>query len=305
MFNKNVPTVKDALCDDARVISLPKRPRQRVWEIDFVRGICVILMILDHLAILLGTVFAPSWYGYNFYSKGIGDSFSSFCYYWSLLCPERDIIHPIVLFIFFSLSGISCTFSRSNLKRGLQLALVAILYTVGSYIAENVIGIYGTFVTFGVLHFLAVCILTYAVIEILVKKSSIGMGLASTIIIIITLCLYFCYTPPKDTSIFFCWIFPPRDFYGNPSLFYTQSQVSPGDLFTMIPYTAFYFSGVLMAQFLYPVKTSILPKLDRAWHKPFTFVGKHALIIYVAHLVLLAGVLALVSYFYMTPGEFF
>lgn len=56
----------------------------------------------------------------------------------------------------------------------------------------------------------------------------------------------------------FAIIFPPRDFYGNPSLFYTQSEFSPGDLFTMIPYTAFYFAGVLIGELFYYERMSLL-----------------------------------------------
>ena len=40
------------LVTDKTVVTLvKKRKRQRVWEIDFLRGVCVILMVLDHLAL--------------------------------------------------------------------------------------------------------------------------------------------------------------------------------------------------------------------------------------------------------------
>lgn len=267
------------------------------------RGICVILMILDHLALLLSDYFGVSWYGYNYIIRGTGDAFTRFCAVW-INSHARDIIHPLVLFVFFSVSGISCTFSRSNAKRGLQLLVVALIYTAGSYIAQEVIGINGVFVTFGVLDFLAASILLYALINFLCRENSVAVSLISLALIIVTLCLYFCYTPPATTPKIFGVIFPPRDFYGNPSLFYSQSEISPGDLFTMIPYTAFFFSGVLIAKIFYPVRLSLLPCLDRAWHKPISFIGRHALLIYVIHVALLALILALISYLFITPGSF-
>lgn len=46
------------ISEDVRITLAPRRKRNRIWEIDFLRGVCVILMILDHLAILLGRISA-------------------------------------------------------------------------------------------------------------------------------------------------------------------------------------------------------------------------------------------------------
>ncbi len=316
-------TTSSSVVDNVIVTLNPKPQKKRIWEIDFLRGICVILMILDHLAILLADYFGKSWYGNFFYPRGNGDAFTRFCYEW-LKSDAREIIHPIILFVFFAISGISCSFSRSNAKRGVQLAVVALIYTLCSYIAQETIGISGVFVTFGVLHFLAVAILLYALLVFVFsphgnpksvsgKKYTTHVGdkspnkiaimLSSAVIIIVTLCLYFLYTPPETTPKFFAVIFPPHDYWGNPSLFYSQAEISPGDLFTLIPYLAFFFAGTFIAPILYGKKRSLLPALDRGWQKPISFIGRHALIVYVAHLVLLGGLLALISYLFITPGS--
>lgn len=341
---RELKNVSPLIADNAQITLIPKRKRQRVWEIDFLRGVCVILMILDHLTILISDIYGPQWYGgYN-----RGDAFTRFCFQW-YNGSAREIIHPLVLFVFFSISGISCTFSRNNAKRGLMLGAVALLYTLGSYIAQNVMGISGVFVAFGVLDFLAVSMLLYAFVSFITRDNRWGIAGASVILIVVTLVLYFCYTPPETTPKFFAWIFPPHDFYGNPSLFYNAYEFSPGDLFTMIPYTAFYFAGALIGELFYYERLSLVrfeltkylfkktcdalyanvrsekralrefsiftlrsllgtQKVVKAVvtgiQKSVCFVGKHALIIYVVHVVLLAAILSLITGLFITPGDF-
>ena len=279
-----------------------KTKKPRIWEIDFLRGFCVYLMVLDHLAVLISGFFAPTWYGYDF---AMWDAFSRFCYTWFYESIARKVLHPIVVFIFFALSGISCTFSRSNLKRGGILAAVALLYTLATYAVQTIVFesaevLYtgSVFVTFGVLHCLAFCILTYAIMELSTRKTKyqkwILLGISSAIIIVVV-CLYFLYTPPVGTPKFFGIVFPPKDIHGNLSPFYVQGEVSPGDLFSLIPYSAFFFAGVVLGPLLYGKRRSLLPKLDGKWHLPFTFVGRYALYFYLGHLLLLAGILELVT----------
>lgn len=293
----------DYITKDTKIILKPDGKKKRIWEIDFIRGFCVLLMILDHLAIMIAYYFGPSWYGYIDIIFGTADSFTNFCYQWEE-SHAREIIHPIVLFLFFSISGISCTFSRSNLKRGLQLAIVATIYSLCTWFAEEVLGIYGVLTTFGVLNFLATCIILYAIIRIICLKNKWAVAAVSAAIIITSTCLYFLYSPPENTPLFFAIVFPPYDYYGNASLFYSQADFSPGDLFTLIPYISFFFAGTLIGPFLYSKKESLLPKLEGAWSKPVTFMGRYALLIYIIHVLIIAAILALVSYLFITPGSF-
>ena len=298
--DENTANIEDETSPAQENISL-KKPR--VWEIDFLRGFCVYLMILDHLAILIAGWFAPTWYGLDVAAY---DSFSRFCLFWATESLARKILHPLAVFVFFSISGICCSFSRSNLKRGGILAFVALMYSLVTYGVQTLVfddvSVFhpgSVFVSFGVLHFLAVCILIYAILQLATRKTKwqkwIIMGVSAAIIVVV-LCLYFCYTPPENTPKFLGIIFPPKDIRGNFTAFYDQADISPGDLFSIIPYAAFFFAGTLVAPLVYPSRRSLLKKLDGKWHTPFTFVGRYAIFFYLAHVVVLAGILEIVTY---------
>ena len=89
--------------------------KNRIWELDFIRGICVLLMIWDHFMFNISEIFGDAWATANPIHNGI----LNFAYnYESGML--REIFHPIIFCLFFILCGISCNLSRSNLKRGIE-----------------------------------------------------------------------------------------------------------------------------------------------------------------------------------------
>ena len=274
-----------------------KSPVGRIWEIDFLRGLCVFLMIIDHIAIMLATQFGPVWYGTGMMSSSdFGAKLCSF-FLWYCTSSLRAVGHPIVVFIFFAISGISCSFSRSNLKRGLTLAVVSLLYTLVTYILSITID-NTLLVTFGVLHFYAVCILSWEIICRICKNNKVAKTIVSGFIVILVAVLYYCYKAPATTPQWLFWIWPRRHPDGTANLFYQQGKVSPGDLFNLVPYASFFFAGTFLQPLLYSKRRSLLPALDRGWHRPFTFLGRHAISIYLTHIVLVAVILCLISYIF-------
>ncbi|MCQ2603119.1 MAG: DUF1624 domain-containing protein [Clostridia bacterium] len=313
---------------DAGILAYTKQPKKRVWEIDFLRGLCIILMILDHTALLLGDFFGPAWYETAWINgkivligDGFGVALCNLCRdYW--VSGLREVGHPVVLFIFFSISGISCAFSRSNFKRGFELAIISLIYTLGSYIGQEYLGVGNILVTFGVLHFYAFCILLWAVICALAdafaykgilpkekpsaevrdfaqsdaKSASLIIKTAvSATLVILVACLFHCCKAPATTPEWLFFLFPFENVDGTSATFYYVGDVSPGDLFNIIPWSAFFFFGTFIQPFIYPRKRSLLPCLDHAWHKPVCFVGRHALLVYILHIVVVAAVLMVIS----------
>jgi uncharacterized membrane protein len=118
------------------------KKKERIWEIDFLRGMLILLMIFMHLMYDL-----ESYYGINVnYDGGI-----------------LNIVRIIFAPFFIIVSGISTSFSRSSFKRGLIVFAIAMGLTVVTYIIDHEM-----FIVFGILHFMGV----WMMISPLLKKLS-------------------------------------------------------------------------------------------------------------------------------------
>ena len=96
------------------------KKKDRIWELDFIRGICVILMIWDHFMFNIAEIFGDAWVIANPIHNGILEL--AINYENGML---REIFHPIIFCLFFLLCGISCNLSRNNLKRGIEALFLA------------------------------------------------------------------------------------------------------------------------------------------------------------------------------------
>lgn len=124
--------------------------RARIWELDFLRGIALILMIYFHVIFDL----------YEFYNVPVS-YYSGINYY----------IGKTSAILFMLLSGISSSLSRSNIKRGLKILGIALVITLVSHLYNPDFGI-----KFGILHFLGICMLLYPLFSKLNKYLLILIG---------------------------------------------------------------------------------------------------------------------------------
>lgn len=127
--------------------------KNRIFEIDFFRGIALIMMIVFHLIYDL-----KEFYSYNFeYLRG-------FWYYEG----------KIAAIMFMLISGISATFSRNNLKRGFVVFGYGMLLTVVTYFYDP-----KTYIRFGILHLLGFCKIAYHYIGVFSNKILMAISITA------------------------------------------------------------------------------------------------------------------------------
>ncbi|MBP5177250.1 MAG: DUF1624 domain-containing protein, partial [Clostridia bacterium] len=142
---------------------------RRVTELDMLRGICILLMLFDHTMYDFFGVM-PDIFPGAFTEGTLWHSVRDFAATWWTL-PFRVYGRLFVVFIFLSLTGISFSFSRSNLKRGFKLLGLGLVLTAGTTLADAVIGLNGRMIiVFGILHLMGTCVLIATLIEKLTAR---------------------------------------------------------------------------------------------------------------------------------------
>jgi len=235
---------------------------QRIWEIDFLRGLAIILMVGYHLLFDLGE--------FRGIKRFLGFSTDLSSAVWTAA-------QYFFAGLFVVLSGISSTLSRNNVRRGLRLLAVALALTLGTYLIAVWLHFFdpADTIIFGILHCLAVSMLLYGAVFKKVSAAANAlcgaavMGLAALLPIV-----------GKAFSIRSNWLIP----FGLPS-----QSFSSLDYFPLIPWFGVFLIGVALGKSVYASKRSLLP-----WRLPRTFVnaaGRHSLLIYIVHQPVIMGVL--------------
>lgn len=265
---------------------LPIAPRKRrIWELDFLRGICVLLMVWDHFIYDVAYLFGNEWIATG---KAGVINFVNFANSY-MDGTLREIFHPIIFTIFFVICGISCSFSRSNLKRGIEALFFAFAITIVTTMLE-------TPITFGVLHMLGFSILVWWLIDTVCRHNRYATAIACLAIGVLI-------TTLGHVDSVWANVTPNQDLFFLSEHF--GGRYGSADYFTIFPYTGYMLIGAAAGVFIYPRGKSLLPVLDKFnWHMPISFWGRIALWVYVFHQIAVMVLLCLISYLFITPGNF-
>lgn len=244
---------------------MEKIKKPRIAFLDELRGLCVFLMVLYHGLYTLG---------YYLDSPVCRKLFRFF-----------TPVEPLFAGIFIFLCGLSCTLSHNNWKRGGLLAIVA----AGVSLVMNV-GFPDDPIWFGVLHLLATCILLYALARPLLVRVPGWVGL-----LVCAALLVLCWNLPVQRGAGFfgiegVWEVPvPREVMAQKWLFplgLGRISGSQGDYFPLLPWLFCFLGGSFAGRYLHR-----LPKvLHRSHVPPLSFLGRHALLIYIAHQPIIYGI---------------
>jgi len=215
--------------------------KTRIWEIDFLRGIALILMIYFHIVFDLNEIF-----GYNVsYSTG-------FNYYAGKAAG--------ILFIF--VAGISSALTEGNIGRALKILGLAVLITLATYLYDRELVI-----TFGILHFLGVCILLAPVL----RRLPAALLLAAGVGVVYLGRLLSGITVTHD-ALFFLGLS-------------TNAFVS-SDYYPLIPWFGVFLFGLAAGKTFYSQKTSLWPEPSLPFLSHDNLIGKagrKTLLIYILH----------------------
>ena len=232
--------------------------KKRIWELDVLRGVCILGMVVVHLIYDLQTFFSLPF-----------------------LADSRlfAIIKQWGGVLFLLISGICVTLGSHPVRRGLIVfacGLICSAVTAGMYVlnmADKSIIIY-----FGVLHCLGVCMLLWPLFKRLPVWALGLLGLGLTV-----LGLWI----SGNVVVDFPWLIPlglvPGDF-------------ASSDYFPLLSNLGFFLVGAFLGKTLYRKKETLLPRVNPA--NPvlafFTLLGKWSLPVYLLHQPIITGLLYLI-----------
>jgi uncharacterized membrane protein len=236
-----------------------KSAASRIWEIDFLRGLSILLVIGYHLLFDLGEF------------AGIR-TFLGFTT--DLSTVAWTIAQHFFAGLFVVLSGTSSTLTRSNLRRGFRLLAISLAVTAATYVFDP-----SSAVWFGILQCLAVSMLLYGAAFGRARAAAcaawgavvLGLGAAWPAV-------------KQALAVRFDWLLP---------LGLHSPSFSSYDYFPLIPWFGVFLLGAALGKSVYAGKRSLLP-----WRLPRTFVnaaGRYSLWIYLAHQPLIMGLLSILK----------
>lgn len=239
----------------------------RVRVFDLVRGLSVVSMVLFHLCYDLR------------YIAGLPlDWFAG---------PLREAWRCSISWTFVFVAGCMCPLSRDNLRRALRYGAVALaIWVVTSVAAVD------TPISFGIIYCMAACTLVY---WLLGRARLAPRGCAAAV------CLLVAFLALQDLSSGRVGLGPlsvelPEALYRTPWLAWLGLPgpgFASGDYYPLLPYLMLFLAGAALgarwARRGYP-----------AWAReasvgPLNLIGRHALLVYVAHQPVILAASALLS----------
>lgn len=237
--------------------------QQRFWEIDFLRGIAIIMMVLYHLL-----------YNLHYFAHYNVNVYSGFWMYFARTTATT--------FIFLVGVSLSVSFFRTKkihkdrnklfmkyFRRGLKVFSWGLIITLVTWVFLR-----EGFVIFGILHLIGISIiLAYPFLKLRYWNLSIGL-----------FCIFLgAYL--KGFVFNFYWLswlgFRPAQFYSV-------------DYFPLLPWFGLVLIGIFFGNLLYSDCSRRFQLVDLSFFsgiKVFCFLGKHSLLIYLLHQPLIIAVL--------------
>lgn len=230
--------------------------KQRVWELDALRGICILGMILVHI------FFDLSYFG------GLEIALPDWFYF------VQEYGH--VLFVL--ISGICVTLASRSFHRGVVVFGAGLLISYVTLFMELILGMEGLRIWFGILHMLGLCMMLYPLCKKLPFWALAILGVGAIVL------GFWMETLTVSVNFLF------------PLGLRSKGVYTGSDYFPLFPGFGWFLLGAAIGKTAYKNKKSLLPKVraENPILRFFRFVGRNSLIIYLAHQPILSIATALI-----------
>ncbi|WP_100065552.1 heparan-alpha-glucosaminide N-acetyltransferase [Miniphocaeibacter massiliensis] len=227
--------------------------KKRYNIIDFIRGFAIVNMILYHLFYDLVYIFDEN---FSFFPS----TFSS-------------IWQNLIAMTFIITSGIAYNFGKKNSRKFLYLIICsAILSTYTFFFMKN------EFIAFGIIHFFAFATLILLLIDSVLKHINSYLGLIVSLLL---------FASTKFIANGYIYIFTnkyilPRTLYDSKAFFwlgFPSDNFVSSDYYPLIPWFFLFIAGFFIGRIFLSKK----PTLKKKSLNPICFIGRHSLLIYMAH----------------------
>lgn len=258
----------------------------RIIELDIIRGIAIILMIVDHFFYDCGYTLPLI---FNNYEQE-GTWTNSLCnfsqWYWNW--PVRQFLHYFFVFVFLCLTGICCSFSRSNLKRGLKLLIVAYGLTLITFLIGLAIGDIDLTISFGILHSISLALILSGLLDKFIKNKWVYLCIG---LVMIGVGLF------MNLRFSTFYSYHEKNFILLTLMEIVGCAKAGSDCFPFLLFGGQVFIGIFLGKLLYKNKVSLFKKAKYS-NNFLTFTGRHSLFIYIGHqvvFILLMSIILLIA----------
>lgn len=232
--------------------------KRRIWELDALRGICILGVIAVHLLFDLVELYGILDWEYP--------AAFSFLKHWGGI-------------LFVILSGICVTLGHHCVRRGLLVFGCGMLVTAVTY-GMHLLGFHESIIVyFGALHCLGLCMMLWALLK---KCPSWVLGVLAIVVIAVGLRLM---EKPVYGPL---WLTP---------LGLVPPGFASSDYFPLLPKMGYFLLGSILGRTVYRKQESVLPFIseNNVLVRFFSFCGRHSLVIYLLHQPILNAVCMLLK----------
>ena len=232
-----------------------EQKRERIWELDTLRGFCIVCVIFVHFMFDL------------VYFLGKQVDFP----------PLYTFIQQYGGAIFVVLSGCCATLGSRSFRRGVLVfgcGMLITLVTFGMYrmgmAASDVV------VKFGVLHLLGICMMLYPLLK---KLPTTALSVLAAAIVAIGYAI-------QGMRFSVRWLFP---------LGFVYPGFTSSDFFPLLPQLGWFLLGIVIGRTLYHEKRTLLPGAAKNFFlfRFFQWCGRQSLWIYLLHQPVVYGLIEL------------